>query len=121
MVMFLAAFLSAVCAALGLGGGTVMMLYLALFTELPQTQAQGINLLVFLPVALLSLLFHQKNGYISWRSVGLCILAGLPGVAAGCFLSGWMDVGLLRKAFGVFLLIMGIRELLRKEKSVSSD
>lgn len=116
MVMFLASFLSAVCAALGLGGGTVLMLYLALFTPLPQTQAQGINLLVFLPVSLLSLWFHHKNGYLRWKTVGLCILAGLPGAAAGCLLSGWLEVELLRKAFGVFLAVMGMRELLRKEK-----
>ncbi len=122
MMMFAAAFLSAVCAALGLGGGTVLMLYLTLFTSLAQPQAQGINLLVFLPVALLSLWFHQKNGLIHWKTVGFCILAGLPGVAVGCFLSGWMDVALLRKAFGIFILLMGIRELLtfRQKKSPPS-
>jgi len=116
MIAFLSSFLSSVCASLGLGGGTVLLLYLSLFTELSQTQAQGINLLIFLPVALLSLWFHHRNGYVVWKSVGICILAGIPGVLLGSFLSGWLEVRLLRKAFGVFLLLMGIRELFRKAK-----
>lgn len=116
MIAFAAAFFSSVCAALGLGGGTVLMLYFALFTDLAQTQAQGINLLVFLPVSVLSLWFHHKNGYIRWKSVLNCILAGVPGVILGCVLSGWLDVTLLRKAFGIFLLVMGIRELFAKIK-----
>ena len=116
MIAFFAAFFSSVCAALGLGGGTVLMLYFALFTDMAQTQSQGINLLVFLPVSLLSLWFHHRNGYIRWKSVGRCILAGVPGAVIGCILSGWLEVDLLRKAFGVFLLAMGIRELFAKIK-----
>ena len=116
MIAFLASFFSSVCAALGLGGGTVLMLYFALFTDMAQTQAQGINLLVFLPVSLLSLWFHHRNGFIQWKSVWRCILTGVPGAVVGCIISGWLDVGLLRKAFGVFLLAMGIRELFAKSK-----
>ena len=116
MIAFLASFFSSVCASLGLGGGTVLMLYFALFTDMAQTQAQGINLLVFLPVSLLSLWFHHRNGFIRWKRVWKCILAGVPGAVVGCVISGWLDVGLLRKAFGVFLLAMGIRELFAKSK-----
>ena len=116
--IIIASFFSAVCAALGLGGGTVLMLYFALLTDIPQQQAQGINLLLFLPVAALSLWFHTKNKLVAWKQIVWVILCGLPGVFLGCWLSNWLDVGWLRKAFGIFLLIMGIHELLIKKDNL---
>ena len=110
-VIVLASFFSAVCASLGLGGGTVLMLYFALLTDIPQQQAQGINLLLFLPVAALSLWFHTKNRLVAWKKILWVILCGIPGVFLGCYLSGVLDVTWLKRAFGIFLLIMGVREL----------
>lgn len=118
--IIIASFFSAVCAALGLGGGTVLMLYFALLTEIPQQQAQGINLLLFLPVAALSLWFHTKNKLVAWKQIIWVILCGLPGVFLGCWLSEWLDVEWLRKAFGGFLLLMGIHELLAKSADKNS-
>ena len=43
-------------ASMGLGGGFVLLVYLSIFTNTPQDMAQGINLLFFLPIALLSLI-----------------------------------------------------------------
>lgn len=53
-------FLSGICAAMGIGGGFVLMLYLTLFTAAAQKDAQLFNLLFFLPAAALSLFRHQK-------------------------------------------------------------
>ena len=112
ITIIIASFFSAVCAALGLGGGTVLMLYFALLPDIPQQQAQGINLLLFLPVAALSLWFHTKNKLVAWKRILWVILCGLPGVLLGCWISNIMDVGWLRRAFGIFLLAMGVHELL---------
>lgn len=119
--IIIASFFSAVCAALGLGGGTVLMLYFALLTDIPQQQAQGINLLLFLPVAALSLWFHTKNKLVAWKQIVWVILCGLPGVLLGCWLSNWLDVEWLRRAFGVFLLIMGVHELIVKNNNLSES
>lgn len=56
-----AVFLSSLVAAMGLGGGTVLLLYLSFFSTLSQPQMQSLNLLLFLPAAALSLFFHWKN------------------------------------------------------------
>ena len=61
---FLAVFLASAAAAMGLGGGTVLLLYLSFFSSLGQVQMQAMNLLLFLPAAALSLYFHRKNGLI---------------------------------------------------------
>ena len=60
----LAVFASSAVAAMGLGGGTVLLLYLSFFSALSQPQMQAVNLLLFLPAAALSLFFHRKNGLI---------------------------------------------------------
>ena len=46
-----AVFLSSLVAAMGLGGGTVLLLYLSFFSTLSQPQMQSLNLLLFLPAA----------------------------------------------------------------------
>ena len=50
--------LTGATASMGLGGGFIQLVYLSVFTEIPQDIAQGINLLFFLPIALLSLVIH---------------------------------------------------------------
>lgn len=108
----LAVFASSAIAAMGLGGGTVLLLYLSFFSTLSQPQMQAVNLLLFLPAAILSLFFHRKNGLIVPQVLLPCILGGSFGGIAGSLLSNLLEPDLLRKAFGVFLLLIGLRELL---------
>lgn len=89
---------------------------MTLFLGVDQTQAQGINLLYFLPTAGMSLLEHRKNGYLDRRgdargdpardARGAC-----RGVAATS-----VDITVFRKPFGVFLLWAGANMLLQKKK-----
>lgn len=99
----LAVFASSAVAAMGLGGGTVLLLYLSFFSALSQPQMQAVNLLLFLPAAALSLFFHRKNGLIVPRVLLPCILGGVLGGIAGSLLSNLLEPDLLRKAFGGFL------------------
>ena len=70
---FAAVFLSSAVAAMGLGGGTVLLLYLSFFSTLSQPQMQSLNLLLFLPAAGLSLYFHTKNKLVCTGIFLLCI------------------------------------------------
>ena len=103
-----------VLSGFGLGGGTLLLIYLTSFVGMEQTVAQGINLLYFLPAAATALPSHIKNGYVDWKSTLPAIGAGLVCSAAAAWAATALDVELLRKCFGVFLLFIGIRELLRK-------
>ena len=78
--------------------------------------AQGINLLFFLPIALLSLIIHIKNKLIDLKLVGKYLILGLPCAAAGSFVAGIIDVEILRKLFAAFLLYIGISQLLSGDK-----
>ena len=55
-------FITGVLSGFGVGGGTLLLIWLTAFEGLEQTQAQGINLIYFLPCAALALVSHVRNG-----------------------------------------------------------
>lgn len=109
----LAGLLAGMAGAMGLGGGSVLLLYLTLVAGVSQLTAQGINLMFFLPCALASVVFSIKSGLIAKKEALLGIAAGVPGAIAGCLLAGWLGGG-LRTLFGCYMLILGLRELFRR-------
>lgn len=116
LIAALAGAVTGVLSGFGVGGGSLLLIYMTSFAGVPQTIAQGINLLYFLPTAAAALPAHFKNGCVETRALLPAILAGLIGTAAAAWAATSLDVELLRKCFGVFLLIIGLRELFRKEE-----
>lgn len=114
--MFIASVIAGLAAALGIGGGAVLLLYLTVFAGVEQLTAQGINLLFFLPIAVVSVCIHAKNKLINYKSAGICIIFGLLGVWGGLWLAKSLDASLLRKLFALLLLAMGVKELLTRKK-----
>ena len=87
-----------------------------LYDGLPQTTAQGINLLYFLPTAALALPAHVKNGFIEKRLLFPSVLSGLIGTALAAYVATALDVALLHRFFGFFLILVGISELFQNPK-----
>lgn len=106
-----AVFAASVVASMGLGGGTVLLLYLSFFSTLSQPQMQSLNLLLFVPTAALSLWLHRRHGLVELSLLPSCIAGGVLGGILGSLLSNRLNPALLQKAFGVFLLLIGLREL----------
>ena len=104
-------FLTGVLASMGLGGGFVLVVWLTLFADVEQKAAQGINLLFFLPIALISLIIHWKNGLINKKLVKRYAIWGVLGAAAGTFATQYLSSDILRMMFALFLLGFGFREL----------
>lgn len=102
-----------VLSAFGVGGGSLLLIWMTSFSGIPQSTAQGINLLYFLPAAGASLPAHFKNGHIEKAALLPAITAGLAGTALAAWAATGLDVDLLHKCFGFFLLAVGIRELFR--------
>ena len=103
-----------VLSGFGVGGGSLLLVWLTAFAGLPQDQAQGINLLYFLPAAGAALPAHIKNGYVDGGTVLPAVLAGLAGTALAAWIATGLEVELLRRCFGGFLLVIGLRELFAK-------
>lgn len=108
-----------VLSAWGVGGGTLLLLCMTLLLGVDQAEAQGINLLYFLPTAGVSLLFHQKNGYLDRQALKSAVPLGTACALAAALLATSVDVALFRKPFGLFLLYAGISMLLQEKKPQS--
>lgn len=107
----LASFFGAGLSALGMGGGGILLIYLTAVVGMRQQAAQGINLVFFVPVALVAICIHAKNKLIRWKLVPPCVILGLLGVWAGSRIALSLEPRLLGKLFGGFLFLIGIREL----------
>lgn len=105
-----------VLSGFGVGGGTLLLVYMTVFAGLDQHLAQGINLLYFLPAGLLALPAHVKNGYIEGPVLLPAIGAGLVCAAGAAWAATAMDVELLRRLFGGFLILIGLSELFGKSR-----
>ncbi len=96
---------------LGIGGGSLLILYLTLVLDLETAAARGINLMFFIPSALVAILFRWKQGHIDFRKIFPAILGGCLSALAFCILGSHMDTSLLRKLFGALLITTGLKEL----------
>ena len=116
LTAFLAGTATGILSAFGVGGGSLLLIYLTAFAGIPQQAAQGINLLYFLPAAAAALPAHRKNGLLEQKVILPAVLAGLAAAAGAAWVSNGLDTGLLRKLFGVFLLYTGVSQLVQKDR-----
>lgn len=98
-------------AGLGVGGGSLLMLWLTIVINIPQSTARSINLLFFIPTALISCVFRKKQGSIQYKKILPAILAGIAAAAISGSFSSQLDIELLQKLFGALLILTGLREL----------
>lgn len=120
LLSLLAGAATGVLSGFGVGGGTLLLLWLTMVDHMDQLRAGGVNLLYFVCCALPALWGHWKNGLIEKKAALWCICAGLPACICAALLASFLDVVLLRRIFGVFLLIVGFREL-RSKKSGAEE
>lgn len=106
-----------ILSAWGIGGGTLLLLCMTLFLGVDQAEAQGINLLYFLPTAAASLWFHRKNGYLDKAVLKSAVPIGTAVALAAALISSSVDITIFRKPFGLFLLYAGLSMLLQHRKS----
>lgn len=108
-------FFSGIISAMGIGGGTVLIPFLVLITQLDQIQAQGINLIVFIPVATVALLVHKKEGNLETKYTKKIVPTGIAGAIIGSLLALKINQDKLSMFFGIFLLFIGVYEFFKKE------
>ncbi len=111
LYIWIAGILSGIIGAMGIGGGGILIIYLTLFADIEQMTAQGINLLFFIPCAIVALIIHIKKKRIVWKTVLPMIAGGLIGVAVGSYFAGIIGSKILGKFFAVFLVGLGVKEL----------
>lgn len=103
-------------AGIGVGGGSLLMLWLTVVLGIAQPQARMVNLLFFIPTAVISCLFRKKQGVLDLGAVLPAVIAGCVCAAVFSYLSMHMPVELLQKAFGILMLATGVREIIYRPR-----
>lgn len=114
IIGLLAGLVTGVISGFGIGGGSLLILYLTAFAGMDQYTAGGLNLLYFLFCAPAALISHIKNKLVEWKTVLFCTITGVVTSIAAAFAAAAIDVSLLRRLFGVLLLYIGVKELFCK-------
>ena len=108
---FLIGILSGITTALGVGGGTILILFLTIFLRLDQKTSQAINLFCYIPAAIICIFLNIKNKNIIFKNIHLIVLFGIIGSIIGSFVSKNIDSQILKKLFGIFLIMLAISEI----------
>ncbi len=101
---------------LGVGGGSLLILWLTLVVNMEHSLARSINLLFFIPCAIITSLFRWKQGNLDIIKVIPAIIGGCISAAFFSIISRKIDIEMLRNLFGILLLCTGVRELFYKAK-----
>ncbi len=108
LVWLIAGIAGGILGGMGMGGGTVLIPILTIFCGVPQHMAQSVNLFTFLPMSLLSLRVHAKNGLLDTKgAVWMMVPATLLSALGALFVQG-LAPDALRVCFGAFLCLLSL-------------
>jgi len=94
----------------GVGGGILMIPLLIIFLGLTQHQAQGTALFAMLPpIGVLAAINYYKEGFVKWEYAIIIAFTFVIGGYLGSKLSLSLPPQMVRRIFGVIMLIGAIK------------
>lgn len=111
MLFSIIGFFAGIIGGMGMGGGTILIPALVLLAGIDAKIAQSINLLSSIPMTIFALIIHIKNKNVIFKLVIPIALFGVLGAIAGSFVANYLSSEILKKAFGGFLLVVGLIEV----------
>lgn len=119
----LAGLAGGIIAGMGMGGGTLTIPILTLALGIGQKAAQAVNLISFVPMALVTVVIHCKNRLIDFGAMIKVVIPALAACVIGALIAPAMSSRALSIGFGAFLIILGafqsavaIKNKLKKDK-----
>lgn len=100
-----------VLSGMGVGGGTLLMVFLTAVAGIDPTVAAGYNLLYFLCCAPSALISHWRNKHLRFSVIAFSLLGGIPGVFLAQCVARAVSVNWLHRGFGILLILVGLREV----------
>lgn len=104
-------------AGLGVGGGSLLLLWLTQVMNMPQDQARLLNLLFYLPAALVAILLHRKRKCIQTGIILPAIITGTIAAAGFSLAATYINIELAKKVLGGLLIFIGIREVFYRPRN----
>ena len=106
-----------ILSGLGVGGGSLLILWLTLVVHVSPQDARIINMLFFIPCALSATLYRWKKGNIALKEIWPGMTAGCLAAIGGALLAKNVEVSILKKLFGLLLLVTGMREIFYRPRN----
>ncbi len=113
----LSGLIGGIIGGMGMGGGTLLIPIITIFLAVEQRNAQAVNLLVFIPMAIVALGIHIKNKLVDFKVGILIMCSGIIFSILGSFWANEINNNILRKIFAVFLLLVGVYQFICTIKS----
>ncbi len=105
----------AVSGLVGIGGGIVVVPALVLLFGFSQHQAQGTTLAMMVPpIGLLAAWTYYKAGNADLKVAGFLCIGFFVGGLIGAKTANAIPMGVLKKVFGAFLLIVSLKMIFWK-------
>ncbi len=114
MILMEGAVVGVLTGLVGAGGGFLIIPALVLFSKLPMKQAVGTSLLIIAAKSLIGFTGDLGHFELDWALLGTVTALAIAGIFIGNRLSRNVDGEKLKKAFGWFVLIMGIYILVKE-------
>lgn len=108
MILLEGAVVGVLTGLVGAGGGFLIIPALVLFSKLPMKQAVGTSLLIIAAKSLFGFTGDLGHYVMDWKLLGTVTALAVAGIFVGNRLSRNIDGNKLKKAFGWFVLVMGI-------------
>lgn len=115
IITLIGAFISGCISGMGLGGGMILIPIL-IMSGIMQKEAQLINLFCYVPVSLASTALNIKNKTLNTKIYKYIFLCGIIGAALGAMISIKLSPKLLKKIIGIFMIFLGIYEIVKKKE-----
>ena len=109
-------FLVATLSGLGVGSAGLLVVWMTLVKDTPQLVAQGLNLVFFILSSGAAFVIHLFRTPILWRCLLFLIPFGVIGSFLGTGLSSLLPQTMLRRIFGVMLILSGTMGLSARKK-----
>ncbi len=107
----LIAILSGLFAGMGMGGGTFLIPLITLLMNVEQEVAQCINLLVFIPMAVVDIIIYSKKKYIDYKNWWIISVPAVIISTLGALVAFKLPGNVLKIIFGSFISLIGIVQI----------
>ena len=111
LLLVLVGFFAGVLGGMGMGGGALLIPALSVFFGVDQIGAQAVNLVVFIPMAIVSLVIHLKNKMVQTKGLLWIVIPAVFCSLSGSFFALSISGTFLKRAFGLFLILLAIFQL----------
>lgn len=95
---------------IGIGGGLIVVPCLVLFLGMNQLSAQGTSLAMMLPpIGAMAVYNYYKAGEVDFKVAAILCISFVAGSFFGSKIAISLSPDLLKKAFGIFIILLGIK------------